>query len=222
MDLLKHIAHPVHKEGIPFIFAFALVSLILGLLWSPLGWVGVVATLWCVYFFRDPARVTPIKPGLMVSPADGMVIKIEKAPLPPEVSVDNKEHKRISIFLNVFDVHVNRIPIAGKITAISYYPGKFFNASLDKASEFNERNSVRITTDEHEDIVVVQIAGLVARRIVCDIKEKQEVKCGERFGIIRFGSRVDIYLPEGVEPLGRYHRRHKPALSSVRPSFFRT
>ncbi len=201
MDLLKNILHPIHKEGIPFIFIFALVTLIMWAIYTPLGWVCFVATLWCIYFFRDPYRTTPVRAGLIVSPADGIVQKIERATLPPEMSIDGKMRKRVSVFLNVFNVHVNRIPVGGKVTSLHYYPGKFFNASLDKASEFNERQSVRVTTNDGEDIVFVQIAGLVARRIVCNLSEGQSVSTGEKYGIIRFGSRMDIYLPEGVEPL---------------------
>jgi len=201
MDLLKHIIVPVNKEGYPFIFIAAVASLVLGAIYSPLGWLGAIIVCWMIYFFRDPDRVTPIRPGLIIAPADGVISKIERALLPPEIAIDGKYRKRISIFLNIFNVHVNRVPVAGKISGLNYYPGKFFNASLDKASAENERQSVRVTNDEGEDIVFVQIAGLIARRIVCNLKNGQEVKAGERFGIIRFGSRMDVYVPEEINPL---------------------
>jgi phosphatidylserine decarboxylase len=164
-------------------------------------WLGLIATTWCVYFFRDPVRVTPIREGLIVSPADGVVQKIVTMVPPVELELGDAERVRVSIFLNVFDVHVNRIPIEGSITKLHYNPGKFLNASLDKASEENERQSAKITMPDGETLGVVQIAGLVARRILCDLKEGQSVKTGERFGIIRFGSRTDVYLPLGVTPL---------------------
>jgi phosphatidylserine decarboxylase len=200
METLKSVLHPIHKEGYVFIFIFAVVSLILGAIFSPLGWMGAVATAWCIYFFRNPDRVTPQGDGLVISPADGVVQKIAKAAPPKELGMGEEELTRISIFLNVFNVHVNRAPVEGKVTALHYYPGKFFNASLDKASEFNERQSVLITTPDNKKIACVQIAGLVARRIVCDLEDNQMVKAGERFGIIRFGSRTDVYLPDGVHP----------------------
>ena len=156
-------------------------------------------TSWCIFFFRDPERVVPLKENLLVSPGDGIVQKITKAKLPKEIANTDKELTRISIFLNVLNVHVNRIPIAGKIKKLHYHHGKFFNASLDKASEHNERQSVLIETKNKEEIYVAQIAGLIARRIVCDLKQDQNVKTGERFGIIRFGSRVDVYLPNHIK-----------------------
>ncbi len=168
---------------------------------APLGWVGVILTLWCAYFFRDPDRVTSTRSGLIISPADGIVQLIDRAVPPIELEMGDKKRSRICVFMNIFNVHVNRVPTDGKITKISYRPGSFFNASLDKASEYNERMSLRLKTPEEHDIAFVQIAGLVARRIKCDILEGQTVKAGERFGLIRFGSRVDIYLPEGVEPM---------------------
>ena len=166
-----------------------------------LGIAGVVLTLWCVYFFRDPERITPVREGLIISPADGVVKMIDKAPPPKELNMGDKDRWRICVFMNVFNVHVNRIPISGTVTALNYRPGKFLNASLDKASELNERQSLGLTLDGGKDIAFVQIAGLVARRILCDVTEGREMKTGERFGMIRFGSRVDVYLPDGVKPM---------------------
>ena len=166
-----------------------------------LGIAGVVLTLWCVYFFRDPERITPVREGLIISPADGVVKMIDKAPPPKELNMGDKDRWRICVFMNVFNVHVNRIPISGTVTALNYRPGKFLNASLDKASELNERQSLGLTLDGGKDVAFVQIAGLVARRILCDVTEGKEMKTGERFGMIRFGSRVDVYLPDGVKPM---------------------
>ena len=166
-----------------------------------LGIAGVVLTLWCVYFFRDPERITPVREGLIISPADWGVQMIDKAPPPKELNMGDKDRWRICVFMNVFNVHVNRIPISGTVTALNYRPGKFLNASLDKASELNERQSLGLTLDGGKDIAFVQIAGLVARRILCDVTEGKEMKTGERFGMIRFGSRVDVYLPDGVKPM---------------------
>ena len=191
---------PVHREGLPFIGVFAVVSLLLFWLWSPLGWLGTVATIWCVYFFRDPERVTPIREGIVVSPADGRVSRITNAMPPPELKLGERAVPRVSIFMSVFDCHVNRSPLAGKIERMIYHHGVFLNADLDKASEDNERNCLVIASDRAR-IGVVQIAGLVARRIVCFVREGASVGVGERIGMIRFGSRVDVYLPEGVRPL---------------------
>jgi phosphatidylserine decarboxylase len=191
---------PITPEGYPFIGAFALVSLFLFWLWAPLGWLGTLATLWCVYFFRDPPRVTPVREGLVVSPADGRVSQITTAPPPHELGLGDKPLLRISIFMSVFDCHINRSPIAGRIENIVYQPGKFFSADLDKASADNERNSLVIATGASR-VAVVQIAGLVARRIVCFVRVNQPIGTGERFGMIRFGSRLDVYLPEGTPPL---------------------
>ena len=201
LETIKKIFVPIHPAGTAHIAIFALVSVLLCLMWAPLGWVGLILTTWCVYFFRDPARVTPIREGIIVSPGDGVVQKIVSVVPPAELELGNEERIRISIFLSVFDVHVNRIPIAGSISKLHYHPGKFFNAELDKASEENERQLIRITTPEGVNFGLVQIAGLVARRILCDLKEGQSVKTGERFGIIRFGSRVDVFLPPNVTPL---------------------
>jgi phosphatidylserine decarboxylase len=191
---------PISPEGYPFIGAFAFVSIILFWLWGPLGWLGTLATIWCAYFFRDPPRVTPVRDGLVVAPADGRVSQVTSAVPPQELSIGNKPLPRISIFMSVFDCHVNRSPVAGKIEKIIYQPGKFLNADLDKASVDNERNSLVIATAGAR-IAVVQIAGLVARRIVCFVRIGQSINTGERFGMIRFGSRLDIYLPEGAPPL---------------------
>nr|WP_199899550.1 phosphatidylserine decarboxylase [Sneathiella glossodoripedis] len=200
MDTLKSVLVPINKEGYRFIAIFAVITLLLFLfLGSFLGWIGVVLTLWCVYFFRDPDRYVPTREGLMVSPADGVVQMIERAVPPQELGLGNDPMLRISVFLNVFNVHVNRVPLSGTVVKQVYRPGKFLNAALDKASEENERHAVHLKTEDGRDIVFVQIAGLVARRIVCDLVDGQEVRTGERFGLIRFGSRTDIYLPDGVE-----------------------
>jgi len=191
---------PIHPEGYPFIGAFALASLILFWLWTPLGWLGTVLTLWCAYFFRDPVRVTPISDKLVVSPADGRVSLVANAVPPPELALGDRPLPRVSIFMSVFDCHVNRSPVSGRIERIVYTPGKFLNADLDKASEDNERNALVIAAAAGR-VGVVQIAGLIARRIVCWVKEGQEIGAGERIGMIRFGSRVDVYLPAGTVPL---------------------
>ena len=199
--MLSQVFVPIHRAGWPFIALFAVLSLALAFLWEPLFWAGLVATAWCVYFFRDPPRVSPTREGLVLSPADGRVQAIGPAAPPPELEMNQDELTRISIFLNIFDVHVNRVPIDGTVALESYRPGTFVNAALDKASEDNERQSVRIDTGDGHDLAVVQIAGLVARRIVCDLSAGQRVRGGERFGLIRFGSRVDVYLPRDVAPL---------------------
>lgn len=201
LELLQKGIPPIHKEGHPFIFIFVIVTFLLGIVFEPLGWIGTIATLWCIYFFRDPARAVPDGENFVVSPADGLVQKIEKAAPPAELGLGDTEVTRISIFLNVFDVHVNRIPISGEVSELNYRPGKFLSANLDKASEENERQSVVVKTEDGRKIVFVQIAGLIARRIVCNLTEGQKVSSGDRYGIIRFGSRVDVYLPEGVESL---------------------
>ena len=190
---------PIHREGLPFISVFALISLFLFWLWSPLGWLGAMATIWCVYFFRDPDRVTPVREGIVVSPADGRVSLVTNAVPPAELALGTTPLPRVSIFMSVFDCHVNRSPVTGRIERIAYTAGKFLNADLDKASEDNERNAFLIATDKGR-IGVVQIAGLVARRIVCWTKEGQALTAGERIGMIRFGSRLDVYLPPGTVP----------------------
>jgi phosphatidylserine decarboxylase len=191
---------PINPEGYPFIGAFALASLVLFLLWPPLGWIGTLLTLWCAYFFRDPPRVTPVSDRLVVSPADGRISLVVNAVPPLELGLGTMPLPRVSIFMSVFDCHVNRTPISGRIERIVYTAGKFLNADLDKASEDNERNGFVITGTAGQ-VGVVQIAGLIARRIVCWVKEGQEIGAGERIGMIRFGSRVDVYLPAGTAPL---------------------
>jgi phosphatidylserine decarboxylase len=193
---------PIHREGYPFIGAFALATLVLFIVWSPLGWLGTLGTAWCAFFFRDPPRVTPIGDRLVVSPADGRVSLVTNAVPPRELgsSMGERPVPRVSIFMSVFDCHVNRSPASGRIERMVYTPGKFFNADLDKASEDNERNSLVIACGGAR-IGVVQIAGLVARRIVPFVREGNVVSAGERIGMIRFGSRLDVYLPEGVTPL---------------------
>ncbi len=201
MTMLGTFIKPMHREGIPFVAGFAIISLLLFLILEPLGWIGAGLTVWCYYFFRDPKRTTPIRDGLFVSPADGVVSLIEPAVPPAELGMPDAPLTRVSVFMNVFNCHVNRVPIAGHIAAVAYRPGKFLNASLDKASVDNERNSLCIEMADGRQIAVVQIAGLVARRIVCFVDEGQQMMTGERFGLIRFGSRVDVYLPDGVSPL---------------------
>ena len=201
MQMLGTFIKPMHREGVKFVATFAAITA--GLFWLSdiLGWIGVGLTVWCYYFFRDPERVTPTRPGLIISPADGVVSLIEPAVPPAELGLPDEALTRVSVFMNVFNCHVNRVPIAGEITAIAYRPGKFLNASLDKASVDNERNSLAIKMADGRSIAVVQIAGLVARRIVCFVKPGVQMQTGERFGLIRFGSRLDVYLPHGVDPL---------------------
>lgn len=187
---------PIHQEGYPFIAIFALVTLILFWLWPPFGWMGVALTVWCALFFRDPVRVTPLREGLLVAPADGRISQVTQAPPPPELQMGGEPLPRISIFMSVFDCHINRSPIAGRVERVAYKAGVFLNADLDKASEDNERNSFLIAAPDAR-IAVVQIAGLVARRIVSWVSEGGSVAAGQRLGMIRFGSRVDVYLPAG-------------------------
>lgn len=200
VDSIKSQLSPIHQEGYPFIGAFALAAIVLFWIAAPLGWIGVLMTAWCAYFFRDPRRVTPVRDGLIVSPADGKISQITNVVPPSEMELGNATRTRISIFMSVFDVHVNRTPASGHIEKIVYKPGKFLNADLDKASEENERNSFVIRTATGK-IGVVQIAGLIARRIVSFVKEGDAVDAGDRIGLIRFGSRVDVYLPEGGKAL---------------------
>ena len=211
---------PIHPEGYPFIGGFALASLILFWIWTPLGWIGTVLTVWCALFFRDPVRVTPVREGLVVSPADGRVSMVAPALPPPELGLSDRPLMRVSIFMSVFNCHVNRSPVAGRIDRIAYRPGKFINAELDKASEDNERNALVISTPTGR-IGVVQIAGLVARRIVSFVREGQLVGAGERFGLIRFGSRLDVYLPEGSKVLvavGQTSVAGETVLADLRPN----
>jgi phosphatidylserine decarboxylase len=192
---------PLDRDGWVFLGLFAFVTALLFWLWWPLGWIGVVASAWCAYFFRDPPRICPAGANWVLSPADGVVSGVGPAVPPAEIGLGAAPLTRVSVFMNVFNVHVNRSPVDGEIAAIGYRKGRFFNASLDKASEFNERNALRVTTTAGPSIGVVQIAGLVARRIRCDAKVGDMVFAGQKFGLIRFGSRVDVYLPEGVAPL---------------------
>ena len=189
----------IHREGYPFIALFAGVNLLALLIAAWLGLLLLPLTLWCIAFFRDPERNTPTAPGLIVSPADGKLLPIVEAAPPPELGLGDAPRVRLSIFMNVFNVHVNRNPVSGTVTGLAYRPGKFFNASFDKASVHNERMAMRLKPDGGGDeLVVVQIAGLVARRIVCELAQGQRVAQGARFGMIRFGSRLDVYLPAGA------------------------
>ena len=196
--MLKSFFVPINSAGWPFIGVFSAVTVVLAYLSESAGWIGLIVTTWCVYFFRDPERVTPSDQNLIISPADGVIQSIQLAVPPPELEMGDEPLNRVAIFMNVFNVHVNRIPIAGIISKLAYRPGKFLNASFDKASEYNERQSIKITLPNNIEIAVIQIAGLIARRIKCDITENQTGKSGMRFGLIRFGSRVDIYLPTNI------------------------
>ncbi|HUZ31075.1 MAG TPA: phosphatidylserine decarboxylase [Xanthobacteraceae bacterium] len=192
---------PIHPLGYPFIGGFALASLILFWVWSPLGWLGTLATLWCVYFFRDPERVSPTRAGILVAPADGRISRIADALPPKELELGERPLMRISIFMSVFDCHINRSPLAGRVERVVYKEGAFISADLDKASESNERNAFVIAAANGARIAVVQIAGLVARRIVPFARAGDTLATGQRIGMIRFGSRVDVYLPVGTRPL---------------------
>ena len=199
---LRLVLAPPHRAGYPFIAIGLAVAVIGGLLLgSWLFWLGLTFTLFCLYFFRDPRRVAPDREGLVVAPADGHVVSVMPAVPPAELGLGPAPRWRVAIFLSVLDVHVNRAPVAGRVTRIAYRPGKFLSANLDKASEDNERNAIALRLPDGRDVAVVQIAGLVARRILCDIREGDSVQAGERFGIIRFGSRTDVYLPEGIRPM---------------------
>ena len=199
--MLRRVLAPLHPDGFKFVAVGVLATMLLFLLWAPAGWAVAIATLWVVYFFRDPWRVTPTRPGLLISPADGIVVSIAAATPPPELAMGDVAVVRIGIFLNVFDVHVTRAPVGGRVAAMRYTKGRFVNASLDKASEHNERLAIRIAPPEGPDVVFVLVAGLVARRIVCNLYDGQQVASGQRIGIIRFGSRVDIYCPPPYVPM---------------------
>lgn len=201
MNMLKIVAVPMHNEGRKFVAIFAAISVVLSFIWMPLFWLGLGATVWCYYFFRDPVRVIPQQDGLVLSPADGVISLIEDVIPPTAMQLGDQPVTRVSVFMNVFNCHVNRAPIAGRIVHVGYHHGKFLNASLDKASEHNERNCITLEAGDGVRIGVVQIAGLVARRIVCFVREGDTMAVGHRFGLIRFGSRLDIYLPKGVGPL---------------------
>ncbi len=198
MKSIRDTVAPVHPEGYVFLAAFIVATLFLGWLWSPLFWIGGIATGWCAYFFRDPVRVIPLRADLVVAPADGRVCYVGPAVPPSDLGLGGEELQRVSIFMSVFDCHVNRAPVEGRVARISYRPGAFLSADLDKASEDNERNGVVIETPAGHQFGVVQIAGLIARRIVCFTHEGALLSAGDRFGLIRFGSRVDVYLPAGT------------------------
>lgn len=201
VESIKSVLSPPHKAGYPFILGGLAVAVLGLFVWLPLAWLGLCFTLFCLYFFRDPERVLPPRMGVFVAPADGLVVSIEPAIPPAELGLSAEPRMRVAIFLSVLDVHVNRAPIAGTVRKIAYHPGRFFSAAEDKASDENERNSILLHLPTGEEVVVVQIAGLIARRILCEIREGQVLHAGERFGIIRFGSRTDLYLPTGSVPL---------------------
>ena len=200
VDLKSTIVKPLDREGPRYVAMFAVATLVLAWLWPPLFWGGVGLTVWCYYFFRDPVRVTPMEDGLVVSPADGEVSLVEPAVPPAELELGSAPRMRVSVFMSVFDCHVNRAPVPGTVQTTAYRPGRFLSAELDKASEENERNGIVLRTAEGVDLGVVQIAGLVARRIRCDVREGAALDRGDRFGMIRFGSRLDVYLPDGTAP----------------------
>ena len=199
--MLRKVLSPLHPDGWKFVGGAIVATAILFLLWRPLGWLALILTLWIAYFFRDPWRVTPTRPGLIVSPADGTVVALGPAPPPPELDMGAEPVIRIGIFLDLFDVHVARAPAGGRIARTHYTKGRFVNASLDKASEHNERLAIRVVPEDGPEIAFVLIAGLVARRIVCTVNQGQLVAVGQRIGNIRFGSRVDIYCPPPYVPL---------------------
>lgn len=195
MKQYSDISKIIHKDGYIFIIGLVIATFVLSSISFQLGWISSILTVFCAYFFRNPDRITPLGEDLVISPADGIVQSITECLPPSEVGMQDTEMIKISIFLSCFDVHVNRIPCDGKVIKLHYNPGKFFNASLDKASIYNERQSVVMETTNGIKLVFVQIAGLIARRIVCDLEEGDEIKSGKRYGIIKFGSRVDVYLP---------------------------
>ena len=199
--MLRQVLAPIHPDGWKFIAAAALLALVLFAIWPAAGWLALILTLWVAYFFRDPWRVTPDRPGLIISPADGIVVSLGPAPPPPELDMGADPVPRIGIFLNLFDVHVARAPAGGRIVGRRYVPGRFVNANLDKASAGNERLALRLAPEEGPELGFVLIAGLVARRIVCSLYEGQRIAAGERIGLIRFGSRVDVYCPPPYVPL---------------------
>ena len=196
----------IHNEGYKFLVIFGFATLVLYFISVFLGLIGLVLTIWVYYFFRDPDRVSINDDNYLISPADGLVLQVQDTNGPKELNLEDKKFKKVSIFMNVFDCHVNRTPCSGKVTEILYKPGKFLNASLDKASEDNERNYYKISNSSGEDIIVVQIAGLIARRIVCEVKENDELNQGDRIGMIRFGSRADIYF-ENYNPLVKVNQK---------------
>ncbi len=203
MDLaasLRLVIAPPHPAGRPFLVG-GLIVVLLGLFFAQwLAWLALAFTVFCLYFFRDPARVPPPRPGLVLAPADGKIVSVTQAAPPTELNLGPELRWRVAIFLSVIDVHVNRMPVDGTVTRIAYRHGKFLNASMDKASEDNERNALSIRVPDGRDLAVIQIAGLIARRILCDVREGDAIQAGARFGIIRFGSRTDVYLPRDVVP----------------------
>lgn len=203
VSMLSTFVKPMHPAGRIFVAIATGLTVAFFLLWAPLGWIGLGLTVWIYYFFRDPERISPTRPDIMVSPADGVVSLLEPAVPPAELSLGEEEMLRVSVFMSIFNCHVNRVPSAGRVVKVAYRPGRFLNASLDKASESNERNGLAIALADGRQYGVVQIAGLVARRILCWAEDGQEMARGERFGLIRFGSRLDIYLPKGAIPLVR-------------------
>jgi len=195
IDSIRKSFSPVRHEGLPFIVLAALAAVLLGALWSPFFWIGAIVTGWIAYFFRDPPRVSPQDSNLALSPADGVVAAVGPAVPPAELGMGSEALPRVSVYMDVFDCHVNRAPVAGRVARVAYRQGKFVNADLDKASEDNERNCL-VIQGPHGPVGVVQIAGMVARRILCWTSEGSELAAGERFGMIRFGSRLDVYLPK--------------------------
>jgi phosphatidylserine decarboxylase len=199
--VLRRLLAPLHPDGFKFVLAGMAAAILLFLLWGPGGWIAVALSLWLAYFFRDPWRVTPTRRGLLIGPADGTLMSISTAAPPQEIAMDEAALTRIGIFLNVFDVHVVRAPLGGRVAAVRYTKGRFLNASRDEASRHNERMAIRITPPEGPEVLFVLVAGLLARRIVCDLREGQQIVAGQRVGIIRFGSRVDVYFPDTYVPM---------------------
>lgn len=201
LDWVGDLFVPIHRDGHKFLGISLLATIVGFLLWSPLGWILLITTVWIAYFFRDPDRVTPLRDGLVIAPADGRIVGIEKVPAPPELGLTDGDRTRVSIFLSMLDCHVNRAPVAGRITRSVYVPGAFFSATNDKSSEENERRALVIQSPTGVEIAVLQIAGMISRRIVTFAGEGDTVGIGQRFGLIRFGSRVDVYLPAGQSAL---------------------
>ena len=204
--MLDKIFPKIHNEGYKFIVIFVLITIVLYFISGFLGFIGLILTIWCYYFFRDPERISIGDDNYLTSPADGLVLQVIETDGPKELGLENKKFKKVSIFMNVFDCHVNRSPCSGKVSEIIYKPGKFINASLDKSSEENERNYYKINNSHDEDVIVVQIAGLVARRIVTETSVNEELQQGSRLGMIRFGSRADLYF-ENYEPLVKVNQK---------------
>jgi len=199
--VLRRFLAPLHPDGFKFVLAGAAATILLFLLWGLGGWIAAAVTLWLAYFFRDPWRMTPTRPGLLISPADGSLMSVATTAPPQELAMDVAALTRIGIFLSLFDVHVVRAPLGGKVAAVRYTKGRFLNASRDEASRHNERMAIRIAPPDGPEIAFVLVAGLLARRIVCDLREGQQLATGERIGIIRFGSRVDVYCPDAYVPM---------------------